>query len=263
MLNLIKRILFRIWWILKFISKGVIIFVGAIISLILFIWLIVFLYNEYGDYQDNKFRNTKPFEAAIWQDIIPQNEEEYSARSYLRCNMYRDLMKNHLHFGMSYGEVVKLLGEPYWVTYFTNPETKKIDYVLGRCAPIDRVRLSESRPTIYDLQLFFDKDSKLVAFGHYVLNWRERNYREFEKKSFRNHEKTEKVLFYCDDEKDECVRRIKIFGGNQTTGTSYCYSDEECERRMHNASDYPDYSIYKVEIRKKSEVESEWGYKLW
>lgn len=108
----IKSVLLVVIKIIKRILKYIAVFVGSIIGMILFIILIIFLVYQYNCYSYDKFRQTKPFDSAIWQDAIPRREERGSDRSYLRCNMYRDLIKNYLHFGISYDEVVRLLGEP-------------------------------------------------------------------------------------------------------------------------------------------------------
>jgi len=91
----------------------------------------------------------KPFDSKTWQAIDGNNFSE------LREPMINDLMKNHLHKGMSYNEVIKLLGHP---DIFVDKSKKEIGYILYlKIDCIDDVAGT-------DLLIKLSKDSLLQSF---------------------------------------------------------------------------------------------------
>ena len=113
----------------------------------------------------NKFIRTQPFDAQKWQAASkPGKAIDITNEIFTRCYMHRDLVKNQLHFDMSYDEVTKILGVPMSTDYFTNPKSKIIDYDLGECTYCCLCPNKNTRG--YLLYLQFDEKAKLIGFGY-------------------------------------------------------------------------------------------------
>ena len=210
---------------LQFIEKATAyLFYGtsAIFSIILGLILLVIIMISYSNFSNNKFRYPKPFDPVIWQQTNPQ-ELEGGDKIYNRCYMYKDLVKNQLHFGMDYEKVIKILGNPSRISYYSIPVSKVINYYLGSCR--QEFSINTGGAIGYSFELIFDHNSKLIAFGHRD-DWHKKKWQVFSK------------------EKDDLF---------------FCYADGECARFVEN----PGHPHRKIEECKKSEVKSKWGYELW
>ena len=178
----------------------------------------------------NKFIRTQPFDAQKWQAASKPGESlSLDARSkiFTRCYMHRDLVKNQLHFGIGYDEVIQMLGMPMSISYSTNPKSKVIAYDLGACTYCCFTCSINTQG--YVLHLWFDEEAKLIRFSYGdVLK---------EKKEVSIMLENSKELFTCyarGSADAECVRHIK---------------DSNLET-----------------IRLKcpiSEVKEKWGYEVW
>ena len=97
----------------------------------------------------------KPFDSKTWQAIDGNNFSE------LREPMLNDLMNNYLHKGMTYNEVVKLLGNP---EIFGDIYKNEIGYILYlKIDCIDDVAGT-------DLIIKLNNDYTIKSFK--IVNWK-------------------------------------------------------------------------------------------
>ncbi len=239
----IKKVGRGIWFFFKWFS---ILLEVALVLLLLH----MFITTQYGKVKYDKFRKAQPFNAEIWQKtniMLEHIEDEtgYGDERYNRCYMYSDLIKNCLHLNMLYSEVIKLVGEPKRVEYYTNPELKCIEYQMGGCE-----RGNYSYPGYSymvqnsSLYLYFDHDLRLVAFSKVsdfvhkikpIVFGKENSGWIKTSKAITASIKNAKHLFYC--KQGECHRY---------------------EKRSSNHATTIDWSKCK-----EKDVERNWGYKLW
>lgn len=220
------------------------------IPLVLFILVLLayFIISIITSYQyffgHNKFRDIRPFNRELWQDSLKAGKPDV-----VRCHMYRDLVKNYLHFGMPYKEVIKLLGSSIsYAEYYADLEVNAaITYFIGNCTSDMLGPLSSWNPQGIDfLSLYFDHNKKLVAFEGEASLW---NWSGLQ------------------HDKGISIENLKILYAYKKNGGYYRYKTE---------NDDPGYGGYcrkkgkdcqepcPVEERcNKEDVEAKWGYKVW
>ncbi len=248
-LKSIKKILSLTWRVIKIISFSSWVIFASILGIAILLALYLSLSCACSKISYNKFIRKIPFDHVGWQ----ASDRRTNRENYTRCRMYKDLIKNHLHIGMPYKEVIKLLGEPLSVVYYTNPETKRLEYDVGDCTHVCLSLITDVRG--YLLFLSFDRNSKLINFGHGD------DYNNMYKKNRMTFLNNFKSLFTC-YYSNKCVRYITLSDAKRDNcGESgpICRNDEDCKRYIK----YSECPVTKEEECKKTEVESKWGYKLW
>lgn len=245
-------------WSYKSFERGLFQFILIVLGFVLVMVLVIAIFFTLlcggAKFSYNKFRHQEKFNSVLWQ-AASEPGEAVRDDVFIRCNMYRDLVKNHLHFNMNYKEVVKLLGKPIYVEYYINPqqqEFKLIVYDIGRCK-LGCSPIVNYTGLPYSLILYFDRGSKLIAFGH----------------EDDAHKKSgisicgQKFLFGC-AYRDKCTRYVTINQEKEQddgdVGASICTDDQTCERYKQVSPDRTIIRRYDCHI---SEVKSKWGYEVW
>jgi hypothetical protein len=130
----------------------------AIISIVIVILVCSFFYWYFYS-RDTILSGWDEFDSQAWKTRVHHD---------VGCRMYSDLAKNKLKIGMSYNEIIALLGpskenfsdKVYFYGILPNKKQFKcIKYYIGNCLEGGIIAGGS-----YHLKVCFDRDNKLIAF---------------------------------------------------------------------------------------------------